>query len=294
MPVYNGEAYLETAIQSVLRQTYGDFRLYISDNASTDRTEEICRDYAARDSRIDYRRNAANIGAAKNYNRLFEMASSPYFRWFNADDDAMPDLHEKCLRVLEANPDAVLCCGQTQIIDDNGQVLDTYRETLDLRQESSEERYLEFCRVVGLTNAIYGLMRSSAVAATALMGNGSYAAADTAFMAELVLYGKFIVIDEPLFFRRMHPQAYSWDRQDKERDRQFWTAGGRHYVLPHWKRQFAHFSAIWRAPIAKRAKLRLWRHLVRQMIWDRSVLVDDIRHLARERLAGLRSKPALQ
>jgi glycosyltransferase involved in cell wall biosynthesis len=285
MPVYNGELYLEEAIKSVLGQSFGDFTLYISDNASTDRTEEICRDYAAQDARIVYRRNRTNVGAAKNYNCLFAMATSPYFRWFNADDISTPDLHEKCLRTLDANPDAVLCCGNTQIIDEHGRITDTYRERLNLQQDRSEDRYLKFCELAGLTNAIYGLMRTSAVAETALMGSGSFAAGDTVFMAELVLYGKFIVIDEPLFFRRMHPQALSWDRQDEDRDRQFWAAESGKYVLPHWKRHFADFSAIWRAPIGVAATLRLWRHVARQMIWSRGKLWRDFTQLARKTAA---------
>jgi glycosyltransferase involved in cell wall biosynthesis len=57
LPAYNGERHLPAALDSLLAQTYGDFELIISDNASTDRTEEICREYAARDSRIRYHRS---------------------------------------------------------------------------------------------------------------------------------------------------------------------------------------------------------------------------------------------
>jgi len=80
MPVYNGEPYIEIAIKSILDQTFGDFELLISDNASTDQTEAICRDFAASDRRILYSRNEQNIGAAPNYNRLVDMASADYFR----------------------------------------------------------------------------------------------------------------------------------------------------------------------------------------------------------------------
>ncbi|NNE33800.1 MAG: glycosyltransferase family 2 protein, partial [Rhodothermales bacterium] len=54
VPVYNGENYLEEAVNSVLAQTFPDFEVIISDNASDDRTEEICRGFEARDSRIRY------------------------------------------------------------------------------------------------------------------------------------------------------------------------------------------------------------------------------------------------
>ena len=86
MPVYNGEKYLEEAIQSILAQTYSDFELVISDNASTDKTQEICLEYAARDSRVRYHRNEKNLGAAPNYNRTFELSTGQYFKWADYDD----------------------------------------------------------------------------------------------------------------------------------------------------------------------------------------------------------------
>ena len=63
LPVYNGEQFLAQAIESVLAQTLGDFELVISDNASTDATEDICRRYAARDARVRYHRLGENVGA---------------------------------------------------------------------------------------------------------------------------------------------------------------------------------------------------------------------------------------
>ena len=79
MPVYNGEKYIESAISSILAQTYTDFDFIISDNASTDRTQEICLTYAARDNRIRYHRNEVNLGAAPNYNRVFQLSSNEFF-----------------------------------------------------------------------------------------------------------------------------------------------------------------------------------------------------------------------
>jgi glycosyltransferase involved in cell wall biosynthesis len=63
LPVYNGEEYLAESLDALLGQTYEDFELVISDNASTDGTQELCRKYAARDSRIRYLRLPRNIGA---------------------------------------------------------------------------------------------------------------------------------------------------------------------------------------------------------------------------------------
>src|ERR687886_314645 len=86
MPVRNGERYVEEALRSLLAQSFGDFEIVISDNASTDRTGAICRDYAAMDRRIRYRRQAANIGLANNLNAVVEMAYGRYFLMTHYDD----------------------------------------------------------------------------------------------------------------------------------------------------------------------------------------------------------------
>src|SRR5262245_49168770 len=97
MPVYNGERFLKDAIDSLLAQRFEDFELIILDNASTDRTEEICRTYADQDNRIRYVRNEENIGLARNFNRAFQLSSGEYFKWASADDVCHRDLVASCL-----------------------------------------------------------------------------------------------------------------------------------------------------------------------------------------------------
>ena len=78
LPVYNGERYLAESLDALLAQTYADFELIISDNASTDGTAEICREYAARDPRIRYVRQPVNVGAGPNHNLLVPLARGAY------------------------------------------------------------------------------------------------------------------------------------------------------------------------------------------------------------------------
>jgi glycosyltransferase involved in cell wall biosynthesis len=68
VPVYNGHRHLRETLDSLLAQTYSDFELIISDNASTDATPDICQEYASRDSRIQYHRQTENVGAPENWN----------------------------------------------------------------------------------------------------------------------------------------------------------------------------------------------------------------------------------
>lgn len=86
MPVYNGEKYIREAIDSLLEQTFGDFELIISDNASTDATESICRTYAEQDSRIRYVRQPNNIDALPNFQFVLNEANGEYFMWAACDD----------------------------------------------------------------------------------------------------------------------------------------------------------------------------------------------------------------
>ena len=121
LPVYNGEKYLRAALDCILRQDYADFELVICDNASSDGTEAICREYAARDGRIRYTRNETNIGASGNYKRVFELSRAEFFKWASHDDTFHPSLVRRCMEVFATAPtDTVLVCSRADIIDEAG------------------------------------------------------------------------------------------------------------------------------------------------------------------------------
>lgn len=107
MPVYNGGKFIREALDSLLAQTFTDFELIISDNASTDATELICREYAARDLRIYYVRHEANRGAPANFQFVLDKARGEYFMWAAADDVRSPDFLELNYSFLEKHPDYV-------------------------------------------------------------------------------------------------------------------------------------------------------------------------------------------
>src|ERR1700674_2772413 len=90
VPVYNGADTLERCLDSILGYAPADTQIVISDNASTDGTERICRQYAKRASSIRYFRQAQNRGAVANFRFTFEQANTPYFTWL-ADDDWLGD-----------------------------------------------------------------------------------------------------------------------------------------------------------------------------------------------------------
>lgn len=274
LPVYNGERYLEDTLRSVLNQTFDNFDLFIADNASTDRTEEICRDYAGRDSRIQYIRNAINLGASKNYTVCFEPARSRYFRWQNADDPIEPSLIEKCFEVLEADHDVVLAYGKTHIIDEYGGFSEAYDDKMNLTSDSASQRFKDCLQNLGLQNVIYGLMRRDALARTALLGN--YVAADINLVVELSLYGKFSEVPVHLFNRRMHPQASSWKRDDSERQKNFWDPAKRKLVMQTWRSIKEYYKAVWRAPISLEDKRVLSMFLLKRAYWYKDPMKNEL------------------
>jgi len=206
LPVFNGDRYLEEALDSVLAQTFEDFELIVSDNASTDATQDICMAYAARDRRVRYYRNEDNLGAAWNYNRLFGLSTGEYFKWAAHDDRYAPEYLERCVAALDRMPSVVLCYPKTVLIDEHGDFLGYYRDDFNLCSPLPHERYNR-CHgclsVPRLCNPVFGLIRSSILRSTPLFGN--YVAADKVLLAELALLGKFYEIPDRLFFRRDHP-----------------------------------------------------------------------------------------
>lgn len=109
LPVFNGELFIKKSIESILSQTYSNFELVISDNASTDLTEQICKSFD--DPRIKYVRQKNNLGIHRNYKFLLDDAKYTYFIWVSSDDYWHPNYLEKNLEILMNNPKIVSCVG---------------------------------------------------------------------------------------------------------------------------------------------------------------------------------------
>jgi len=278
MPVYNGERFMRQAIDSVLGQTFADFELIISDNASTDDTEKICRAYARRDPRIRYFRNETNIGAARNFNRVFRLSSGEYYKLANADDACAPDLVASCAGVLDRYPEVVLAYAQTTLIDERDTVICEYDDGLDLRSTDVTERFRAAMHGVKLVNVFQGLLRSSAMRKTRLMG--SYCASDVLLLEELALYGQFWEIPRRLFFRRLHSRAASSIRSPVTR-MQFIDPSIKDDAMILWRHQFERVASIVRAPLAPGEKAVLIGIVLRFAIANRCSLLGELANWAK-------------
>ncbi len=121
VPVYNGKRYLREALDSALAQDYPHFEVIVSDNASTDGTEAVAREYAEKDARIRYWRNAENLGALPNFGQAFALSNGKYFTWLACDDVlSSPRYLSTTAAFLDANPDVMLCGGDFHLLDLEG------------------------------------------------------------------------------------------------------------------------------------------------------------------------------
>jgi Glycosyl transferase family 2 len=221
LPVYNGERFVSCAIESVLQQTFTDFELIISDNASTDRTAEICLAYAAKDSRVRYQRLEINIGAKANFNRVFELARGKYFKWVAADDVCGPKYLELTVDVLEKDPSVILAHTRTEVIDGKGAVLKheelargiVFDEGLPvsvrppdrprkLAAPLAHQRFHEVLLGTRWCFETFALIRRQAMVAT--YPHMPFYGSDKVMLAQLSLMGKFHEVLDTQFFRRAH------------------------------------------------------------------------------------------
>lgn len=249
LPVYNGESYLTAALDSLLGQSFADFELIICDNASTDRTPEICRVFGASDQRIRYHRNETNIGAAGNYNRSLALAGGKYFKWASHDDVCHPLFLEKCISVLDNRPEVVLCHSRSEGIGTRGEVKGYYGEEIAFDAPRPAQRLWQVISRPHVCIAVFGVMRRDILLRT--IRHGDWVGADRNLLAELSLYGKIELLPEFLFQRREHAEA-SIHKYEDESERLAWfdpaLAGTISY--PTWRRLQEYWKGIYHSPLS--------------------------------------------
>jgi glycosyltransferase involved in cell wall biosynthesis len=277
LPVHNGEDYLAEAVESILAQTYGDFELIICDNASTDRTEAICRRYQERDPRIRYHRQPQNLGACANYDMTFHLSRGTYFKWAAHDDVLAPTFLERCVEVLDDDDGCDLVHPRTIIIDGDGREVLGYLDAIALDSEDPAERLAHWMLFDpdGLCNPVFGLMRRDAMAETAL--HGDYPQSDRVFLAAMALGGRCQYVDEALFYRRLHGNNSTRAHPD-QRQLKVWYTGRRPRwpVFPLW-RLFAEFTrAVRRSSMPRRQQARAYRVVLAWASLKRRALLREL------------------
>ena len=259
LPVYNGERFLAQALECLLAQTFGDFELVISDNASTDRTPEICHAYVQRDPRVRYVRNPLNLGSVPNFNRVFELSTAPLFKWAAHDDLHHETYLEGCVRLLDEDPAVVLAHSGTAFIDDHGELFPLCPETgsyIDPKTAAhvvadspdigdspmAVKRFWQVLARARWGTHQFGVIRRASLQQTRLDQN--FSGGDRAMLVELALLGRFQSSPERLFLKRIHPDV-SWALN--QRELKSWLSND---GKPYWRRA-RQLEAFFSAPRGK-------------------------------------------
>lgn len=286
LPVYNGEKYIDQSIESLLGQSFEDFELIISDNASTDGTADICRRYGKQDSRIRYIRQSRNIGLSLNHNFVLQQSRGEYFKWAAADDLYGRDLLKSCVDALDEHADVVLAHSWEAAIDDAGTVMQAmdYPLATDSPRapdrfkgilfgssglfESSDPAVPGFVRVdnSGILRAcdIYGVTRTPVMRKVAPLG--SYHHSDRIIICALALHGRFHMTPDWLYFRR-DTSDRTYNKSPKLRDRCEVNDPARKNRLLHPTARlvaeyfWAYVDAIQHAPLSPTDRRECYRNL---------------------------------
>ena len=277
LPIFNGEEYLAESLDALLGQTYEDFELIISDNASTDGTAAICRRYGKQDSRICYVRQPLNIGMVPNHNFVLGRAQGDLFKWASDDDLYARDLLDRCVAALDENPQVVLAHSWSAMIDSSGAITGQmdYRVAADAPSAPDRFRSMLFD---GWDDYTYGVIRTKVL--HRILTHNSYHFADRILNTGIALHGPFYLVPEWLYFRREHggrPPLTVRARcalMDPRRANRLRHPVGRLYAEYLW----GYVASIRRAPLTQAERRECYRYLVQWMLGRAGPVTERVLH----------------
>ena len=242
VPVYNGAARIGRVLDSLLGQTHHHIEVIVSDNASTDATPDVCREYAARDSRVVYSRTATNIGAGDNFDRVLRLARGEFFMWAADDDWWAPTFVEENLRNLLEHPDLVASISRVRYTDGDRSVSWHLLNRADTRPllGSVSANVRDYVANHGRNSRFYSLFRRDVL--LRYMPFEPYWASDNGVVVHTLAHGKYGEVPKVLYHRDVGGESSNeyWllTREKKSRIARF---------LPFWD----YSVAIWRMPHVK-------------------------------------------
>lgn len=258
VPAYNAERFLGPALESLLGQDMGDLEVVVSDNGSTDGTEQLCRDLAAQDRRLRYVRQAVNRGGAANFNAVFALRhpGARYFKWAAADDTHDRRYLGAVLDLLRSDSTVAVAHCLTDDIDEQGAHLRSWGDQgLPAADPDVAVRFAALSQRNYQCFSIFGLVRVETLAST--RGLGYYAESDRVLLAELALRGRLVDVPEELFHRRQHA-GRSVNTHPTARDRIAWfnpDLVGRP-VFPEWRLGQGYVGALFSSPLSAQDRAR--------------------------------------
>ena len=222
LPVYNGGQFIGDRLESLLLQTFTDFELIISDNASTDSTSEICREFEKKDKRVRYFHHDENRGLFWNFNFLLKEAKTEYFVWAAVDDVWSQNFLEKNIYVLENNKKVVGSIGEYKLYN---MVKDpsTYKTKIKVLENSKKFQYvhpiygnvgskIRFCLNYNMGGPIYGVYRTDKLQKSNTFEhykNNRMWRTDLAYILNVIREGDFEVVNNAFMYKHVSEKSTS-------------------------------------------------------------------------------------
>jgi glycosyltransferase involved in cell wall biosynthesis len=274
LPVYNGANFLAESLEALLGQTYEDFELIISDNASNDETADICQRYVRQDSRIRYIRQPHNIGLSPNHNFVIRQARGELVKMASHDDLYARDLLKRCIDALDGHPEAVLAHSWEARIDPAGKVIKALKYSVAVDAPRAPDRFRSML-FDGWDDYTYGVIRTKVLLRTHLLR--SHHLADRTINTELSLQGPFHMIPDWLYFRREHPgrtsehpgraTPYTVRTRSAGLDPRRANRIKHPVVRLYGEYVWGYIAAIRSAPLSSAQRQECYRHLARWLAW---------------------------
>jgi len=210
LPTRNGEARIQNAVRTVLAQDHEDLELVISDNASTDGTEELCRSLARADSRVVYRRHDVNVGLLNNFISAAQHARGELFRWMGDDDYLEPNCVSRGVKEFQADPRLLLVSSQVAYTGASGASETAPYTGTGLSSDDPVVRFREMLRMLNESylalDPLYSMMRRAPVVAIA---RRNMLKEDEVFATKLALAGPWGHVPEVLAHRHWKSERLS-------------------------------------------------------------------------------------
>lgn len=279
MPAYNAARTIRSAIDSLLAQSFDDLELIVSDNASTDETWSIIEEYARLDRRVVPLRQPHNIGANGNYSAVVRLARGRYFKWASSNDWCAPHFVARCVAHLERHADTVLVAPRTRLFENTPDTYVDYDRDQAFDDEDAVARFVRVGSSLALNNVLNGVVRTDALRRTRLIEH--YPGADIVLVGHLALLGKIVLLDEPLFYRRMDSFTATRLMSAEAVHRHHYPRNSLRSLFPAWRLAAGWATAALASGLSVVDSARALSHVARMTHWMSAELRLDLANALR-------------